>query len=170
MPNSCSWVITKTVPGPPAGVAITDWSRTQLAELDDGAIAVSYDQRVRWIFEPDVALWREPPNDVTQLDVRSISAAGDGLYLVAGSPPQVVRMADVNRVEPVTAPLSPECAAPAVFATDVGPMAVGCGKVRVVEAGTTREIDVPAGTSIVTGPRGRPPAVATTNGELSLLQ
>ena len=161
--------IYSSLPGPPSRDAVADWSRARLAELDDGSIAVSSDDRVQWVFEPDVVRWREPSSVVSDLDIRSASVASDGLYLVVATPPQVVRVAAVNRVEPFAAPLSPECADTAIYSTDLGPMAVGCGKARVVEAGTTRSIDVPAKTSLISGPRGRPLAV-TGDGELSLLQ
>jgi hypothetical protein len=156
--------------GPPTRDAVADWSNAQVAELDDGSIAVSFDGRVRWIFEPDVGRWREPSIEVTQLDIRSVSATNDGLYVVAGSPAQALRVVALNHVEPVTAPLPSDCAAPRLFVTDVGPMTVGCGKLRLIDGERTRDIDVPAGTSIITGPRGRPLAVGATNGELSLLQ
>ena len=161
--------IYTSLPAPPLRDAVPDWSQARIAALDDGSIALTTGNRVRWVFEPDVAQWREPTTTVSDLDIRSVSVASDGLYLVVGAPPQVVRVAALNRVEPVATPLSPECAASTVYVTDVGPMAVGCGKARMVEAGTTREIDVPSGTSVLRGPRGRPLAVAS-NGELSLLQ
>ena len=48
--------------------------------------------------------WREPTAALTDLDIRSTSVAIDGLYLVVGAPPQVVRVAAVNHVEPVASP------------------------------------------------------------------
>lgn len=155
--------------GPPSRDAVADWSRAAAAELVDGSIAVVADNRVRLIYEPEVARWREPADELTQLDIRSVSVASEGLSVVAGSPPQAFRIVALNRVERLAAPLASDCATTAVFVTDVGPMAAGCGKVRVTDGAKTREIDMPANASIVSGPRGRPLAVAT-NGELSLLR
>ena len=65
-------------PGPPDRRAISDWSTAQLAELTDGSIVVVDGQRLRWIFEPDLARWREPASDLAQREIRSMAASDDG--------------------------------------------------------------------------------------------
>jgi hypothetical protein len=156
------------VPAPPRGV-ITDWSKAIVAELDDGSIAVVFDNQVRMIFTPDIAQWREPSSEVAPKDARSITVTSDGLVLVAGTPAQAYRVTAANHLEPVAAAAA-GCDAPALYTSDVGAITVGCGKATLVEGEHTRRIDIPPGTSVVSGPRGRPLAIGAQKGEVWLLQ
>ena len=157
-------------PGPPDPGAVSDWQTVQLAELSDGSIVVIDDKRVRWIYEPELTRWREPSSDLAQHDIRSITVSPDGAYLIAGSPPQISLMVASNRLEPVRSELGPECRTPALYPNDLGVVVVGCGTATLIDGTGSYSIAVPAGTSIVHGPRGRPLAIRTDTGELSLLQ
>jgi hypothetical protein len=157
------------VPAPPRRV-VADWSKALVAELDDGSIVVAFDEHVQWIFTPDLAQWREPSSEITRDDTRSIYVNRDGLRVVAGTPPQAYRVVASNRLEPVAAPTAADCSAPAVYDSDIGPVVVGCGKATFAEGERTRRVDVPTGASVVSGPRGRPLALAAARGELWLLQ
>jgi hypothetical protein len=158
------------VPAPPRSDSDADWSKAVVAELDDQTIAIAFDQRVRWIFTPELAQWREPSSDITPEDTRSVFVSRDGLRVVAGTPPRAYHVVASNRLEPVDAPTAANCDAPAVYDSDLGPVVVGCGKATVTDGKRTRRLEVPAGASVVSGPRGRPLAVAATRGELWLLQ
>ena len=157
-------------PGPPDRQAVGDWSTAQLAQLADGTIVVSDDQHLRWIFEPDLSLWRPLPTDIGQRDIRTISVSSDSAYLVADSPPSALRLVASNRVEPVTAPLDAKCNLQSLYPSDLGIVAVGCGRASVVAGAVTQTVDVPAGTRVAHGPRGRPLTIRSDNGELALLQ
>ena len=157
-------------PGPPDSRAVSDWSTAQLAELGDGTIVVADDKRVQWIYEPDLAHWRVPSSGVQPRDIRSISVANDGAYLIAGSPPQALRLAASNRLEPLsTAPII-GCDAPELYPNDLGLVSVGCGKATLIDGAENQSVDVPAGTLVVHGPRGRPLVIRSDTGELLLLQ
>ena len=157
-------------PGPPDRRAVSDWSTAQLAQLSDGAIVVIDGQRLRWIYEPDLAHWREPTKDLGQREIRAIAASDDGAYLLAGSPSQILRLSAANRVEPVNSKLSAGCDTAALYPTDFGLVSVGCGTITLADGTGTRTIDVPAETSIVHGPRGRPLALRADARELYLLE
>ncbi|MEO8696260.1 MAG: hypothetical protein ABI658_22275 [Acidimicrobiales bacterium] len=157
-------------PGPPDRRAVSDWSSAQLAELSDGAIVVVAGNRLRWIYEPDVTRWREPTNDLGQREIRSMAPSDDGTYLLAGSPSQLLRLDAANLVEPVTSQLDTKCKSAALYATDLGLAVVGCGEINLADGNETHSIDVPAGTSIVRGPRGRPLAVRSDGAEVSLME
>jgi hypothetical protein len=157
-------------PGPPDRQAVADWSTAQLAELADGTIVVSDDQHLRWIFEADLSFWRQPSGDLSQRDIRSITVSSDSAYLVADSPPSAFRLVASNRLDPVSAPLDAKCDTQLLFPSDLGIVTVGCATVSVAFGTATQKTDVPAGTRVVHGPRGRPLAIRSGNGELSLLQ
>ena len=157
-------------PGAPNRQSVPDWSAVQLAELEDGTIVVADDQHLRWIFEPDLSRWREPPTDLEPPDVRSITVSNDGAYIVSGSPTRAVRLIASNRIEPVSVSLDSKCTAAALYPSDLGIVTVGCGKATLADSTRAHTVDVPAGTSIMHGPRGRPLAIRADKGELSLLQ
>jgi hypothetical protein len=157
------------VPGPPDR-RVSDWSTAQLAELSDGAIVVVDGNRVRWIYEPTITRWREPAPDLGQRDIRSMVPSDDGTYLLARSPSQLLRLVAANRSEPVSSRLDTDCNPAALYATDLGLALVGCGVISLANVNGRQTIDVPPGTSIVRGPRGRPLAVRTDGAEVYLLE
>ncbi|MEO5842750.1 MAG: hypothetical protein ABIQ73_16760 [Acidimicrobiales bacterium] len=157
-------------PGPPDRRAVSDWSTAQLAELSDGAIVVVDGNRLRWIYEPDLTRWREPASDLGQRQIRSMAPSDDGTYLLAGSPSQILRLVAANRVEPVTSQLDTDCNTAALYATDFGLALAGCGTITLADGKKKHAIDVPAGTSIARGPRGRPLAIRTDAAEVYLLE
>ena len=73
-------------PGPPDRRAVSDWSTAQLAELSDGTIVVVDGQHLRWIYEPDLAHWREPTKDLGQREIRAMAPSDDGAYLLTTRP------------------------------------------------------------------------------------
>ena len=157
-------------PGPPDRRAVSDWSTAQLAELSDGAIVVVDGQRLRWIYEPDLAHWREPAKELGNREIRSMAPSDDGAYLLAGAPTEILRLTAANRVEPVDSKLRAGCNTAALYPTDLGLVLVSCGTITLADSTGTRTIDVPAGTSIVRGPRGRPLAVRADAAEVYLLE
>jgi hypothetical protein len=157
-------------PGPPDRRAVADWSTAELVELSDGSIVVVDGQRLRWIFEPDLARWREPASDLGQLEIRSMTASDDGAYLLAGSPTQLLRLVAANSLEPVNSPLGSGCDTATLYPTDIGLVFVGCGTVTLVGDAGTHSVVAPEGTIIVRGPRGRPLAVRRDAGEVALLE
>jgi hypothetical protein len=157
-------------PGAPNRQAVPDWSTARLAELDDGTVVVTDADHLSWIFEPDLARWREPPTDLEPSDVRSITVSTDGVYIVAGTPPKGQRLVASNRLEAVNAALDSNCNTSALYPSDLGIVTVGCGRATLADGTEVHRIDVPAGTSIVHGPRGRPLAIRSDSGALSLLQ
>jgi hypothetical protein len=156
-------------PGPPDRRAVSDWSTAQLAELSDGAIVVVDGQRLRWIYEPDLVRWREPAKDLGQREIRSMVPSDDGAYLIAGSPTEILRLVAANRVEPVSSKLRAGCDTAALYPTDLGLALVSCGTITLADAAGTHSVAVPAGTTIVRGPRGRPLAVRADAAEVYLL-
>jgi hypothetical protein len=156
-------------PGPPDRRAVTDWSTERLAELGDGTIVVADDDHLQWIYEPDLARWHDPPSGVQPRDIRSVSVASDGAYLIAGVPPEALRLAASNRLEPLSTALITGCETPELYPSDLGILTVGCGKATLVDA-ENQSVDVPAGTVVVHGPRGRPVAIRSDTGELLMLQ
>ncbi|HUP72835.1 MAG TPA: hypothetical protein VM282_07290 [Acidimicrobiales bacterium] len=157
-------------PGPPDRRAVSDWSTAELVELSDGSIVVVDGQRLRWIFEPDLARWREPAGDLGQREIRSMAASDDGAYLLAGSPSQILRLVAANSFAPVSSPLGPGCDTASLYPTDLGLALVSCGTVILVDDAGTHSVVAPEGTTIVRGPRGRPLAVRRDAGEVYLLE
>ena len=156
-------------PGPPDRRAVSDWSTAQLVELGDGAIVVVDGKRLRWIYEPDLAHWREPAKDLGQREIRSMALGDDGAYLLAGAPTEILRLVAANSVEAVSSKLGAGCDTASLYPTDLGLVLVSCGTALFADAAGTHSVDVPAGTSIVRGPRGRPLAVRADAAEVYLL-
>jgi hypothetical protein len=157
-------------PGPPDRGAVSDWATAQLAELSDGAIVVVHGQHLRWIYEPDLAHWREPTKELGQREIRSMAASDDGTYLFASSPSEILRLVASNRVEPVNSKLRAGCNTAALYPTDLGLVLVSCGTITLADAAGTHSVAVPTGTSIVRGPRGRPLALRAEASEVYLLE
>jgi hypothetical protein len=158
------------VPPPPTSPAIADWSKAIVAELDDGTIAIASENELRLLYEPDVRQWREPSAGLAPAEILTITVTSEGLLFVAGTPPRAHRLSASNRLDALEAPLDANCTAPSVYTSDLGAIAVGCGTAVWKHGDQTRRVDVPAGTSIVAGPRGRPLAIAAAKGEISLLR